>query len=244
MIAPTTLAVAAIAQGREDERQRGGNPQLPEDGPPGGRIAPHQLECARVGGAQTADRVDRDREEREVGGDHRDGAPALQRRGQLRVHPDDDHRCDGEDRDRLARHDVGQEPARQEPRVHEHDPDRKADDRSEREPCGGFLGGEERLVPEDRDQRRLVDLCRLPEGFQDRPDVRHRRRVDDERPRPAGRRPDPAVELPEADEEEEQRDHGERPGERAADRRGDRVPADERPRSCDLRHAGFLSRSG
>src|SRR5438105_1714680 len=92
--------------------------------------------------------------------------------------------------------------------MHEHDPERKADDGAEPEADDRFLGGEERLVQQHGDQRRLVDLHRLSERLEDRPQVRHRGRVDDERPAPSGRRPDPPIQLPEAGEREDDRDNG------------------------------------
>src|SRR5436190_1141978 len=92
--------------------------------------------------------------------------------------------------------------------MHEHDPERKADDGAEPEADDRFLGGEERLVQQHGDQRRLVDLHRLSERLEDRPQVRHRGRVDDERPAPSGRRPDPPIQLPEAGEREDDRGNG------------------------------------
>jgi hypothetical protein len=93
-------------------------------------------------------------------------------------------------------------------RMGEDDADREADDRADGETDERLLPGEERLVEEDGDERRLVDLRRLAERLEDRPHMRHRRVVDDERPRPTGRRPDPAVQLPEADEREHGRGDG------------------------------------
>ena len=50
-------------------------------------------------------------------GDHCDGAPPLKTARQLRVHPDDDHRRDREDRHRLTRDDIRQKAALQQARV-------------------------------------------------------------------------------------------------------------------------------
>ncbi len=73
-------------------------------------------------------------------------------------------------------------------------------------------------MEEDRRERRLVHLRRLRERLQDRPDVRHRGRVDLERPRPVGPHPRPAISLPEADE------HGDR---------DDRARPDPQTPSCN-----------
>src|SRR4051812_19280645 len=94
-------------QRREDVRQRRGEAQLPEDPPLARRVALHQLERAPVDGGQAADRVHRHREEREVRGDQRDGAPVLQVVRQLRVRPHDDHGGDDEDRHGLRGDDPG-----------------------------------------------------------------------------------------------------------------------------------------
>jgi hypothetical protein len=98
----------------------------------------------RVGRLEAPEGVDRHREEGQVGGDHRDGEPAGQ---PASAEPDDDHRRDREDRDRLRRDDVGQEPALEEGGVHERDGDEKADSCAEREAHGCLLRGEERCLP-------------------------------------------------------------------------------------------------
>ena len=97
-------------------------------------------------------------------------------------------------------------------------------------------------MEEDRRERRLVHLRGLPERLQDRPDVRHRRVVDDERPRPAGRRPDPAIAAPRG-RQSARRAPARRPWLAAASGAGGGPPA---WRGCggDLRHARFLSRLG
>ena len=64
-------------QRREDVGQRGGHAKPPEDLPAARRVRAHQLERARIRRVQSAERVDRDGEEREVRRDHRDRDPRL-----------------------------------------------------------------------------------------------------------------------------------------------------------------------
>ena len=127
--------------------------------------------------------------------------------------------------------------------MREHDPEHEPEHRTEGEPDGRLLRGEERLLQEDVDQGRLVHLRGLAERLEDRPDMRHRRRVDDERPRPTDRAPDPAVELPQADECEQDCDDGGGAGDGAherdpADAAAEGGTRDSSPGTCD-----FLSRA-
>ena len=75
----------------------------------------------------------------------------------------------------------------------EDDADRDADDRTEREADGGFLGRESRLLDENPDEDRLPGGGGLPEATDDVLERRHRVLVDLERPRPPGREVELAV---------------------------------------------------
>ena len=202
MIAPTTHAVAAILQRREDVRQRRRHAQLPEDGPAARRVGAHQLERARVGGLQAAQRVDRDGEERQVRGDHRHRAPALQAVRQLRVDPDDDHRRDREDRDRLARDDVRQEAALQ--RGASGRARRRARSRStapSTKPAAASFAVKSALWKSTVISGGWLTCAGCAERLEDRPDVRHRGVVDEERPRPAGQTSRPSGRAPRSHEQ-------------------------------------------
>src|SRR5690242_3445146 len=184
----------------EDVRQRRREAELPEDPPVPRRVAPHQLERPPVGGVEPADRVHRHGEERQEGGDERDGAPVLQAVRQLRIRPDHNHWGDYEDRHRLRRDDPRQEPAPEEPKLGEDGAEGEADERADREAGGRLFRGEECSLGEHRDQPR-ADPARggtAPERREDVAQVRHRRVVDDERPGPALVDPEPAVALPES----------------------------------------------
>ena len=175
MIAPTTLAVAAILKAANRYGSDDGTRSFQSTDQSTGRVGVHQLECARVGRLEAADRVDRYREERQVGGDHRDREP---RRQPATAEPDDDHRRDRQDRDRLRGDDVRQQPAAQQGRVDEHDADREAADRADREADHRLLRREERSLPEHLDEQRAVPPRRLEELPDDVPGVRHRPVVD------------------------------------------------------------------
>ena len=75
MIAPTTLAVAETLSAAKRYGSDAGTFSLPEAPTTARRVRAHQLERARVGRVEAAQRVDRDREEGQVGGDHRDRDP-------------------------------------------------------------------------------------------------------------------------------------------------------------------------
>jgi hypothetical protein len=84
--------------------------------------------------------------------------------------------------------------------ISQHEPDGCA----HREPDDGLLRGEQGRVEQLHDEH-VADAGSglAKERLHDRVDVRHRRVVHDERPRPAGADSDPAVELPAADEDPE-----------------------------------------
>ena len=72
--------------------------------------------------------------------------------------------------------------------------------------------------------------------------MRHRGVVDDERPRPASRAPDPAIQLPEADRGRARRGRRRRPDRRTENRRRGRA-ARSGSRDSGVGHRQFLSRS-
>ena len=122
----------------------------------------------------------------------------------------------------------------------EEDAQREADDCADAEAGGRLLRRERHLVQQDRDQPGLVHLRRLEEGVPDRPDVRHRGVVDEERPRPAGRRPDPAVQLPEPEQRDDDGEHECSPARRAS--QAAKAGRAARGRDCDgrVRHRPVL----
>jgi hypothetical protein len=96
--------------------------------------------------------------------------------------------------------------------VGEEDAEREPDERADRKAGGRLLRGEQRPLDEHGDETR-ADAARrraAPERGDDVAQVRHRRVVDDERPRPALAHPEPAIPLPEPPErrehDDEQRD--------------------------------------
>jgi hypothetical protein len=86
------------------------------------------------------------------------------------------------------------------PRSSRRDCEREADHRAEQEARERLLAGEPRRMQERVDQGRAAGGGRLPERGEHVVEVRHRRVVDGERPRPAGRFPEPLVALPQAPE--------------------------------------------
>ena len=159
MIAPTTLAVAATFSAEKMYGSDAGTRSFQSIVQRPAAYERISSSARGVGRLQAAQRVDRDGEERQVGGDHRDRRPSPRRGRQLRVHPDDDHRRDREDRDRLRRDDVRQEAALQRSAsATSTTPSAKPNDRAEREADRGLLRGEERRVQEHVDQGGAVDL--------------------------------------------------------------------------------------
>ena len=133
MIAPTTLAVAAIRSAEKTYGSDVGTRSFQSTVQRLGRVGAHQLERARVGRLQPAQRVDRDREEGQVGGDHRDRAPALHAAGSFGLTQTTTIGA-------IARIGIvwlatmyGRKPRCSEPRVDEHDAEREADDGADRE---------------------------------------------------------------------------------------------------------------
>ena len=88
----------------------------------------------------------------------------------------------------------------------EHDADRDADDRPDREARGRLPRREEGLVEEHAGERRLLGRGRLPEPADDVLQAGHRVLVDLERPRPAGREVELAVPHVERAQPDEHRD--------------------------------------
>ena len=72
MIAPTTLAVAAIFSAVKRNGSEAGTRSFQSIAQRAARVRAHQLDRARVGRLEPAQRVDRHREEGQVGGDDRD----------------------------------------------------------------------------------------------------------------------------------------------------------------------------
>ena len=122
------LALRHFGDDRADQRRRGADlhageeegrarrrAQLEERLRAGRRIGAHEVELQRIGRAEALHHADRDRKEREIGGDRRLGRDA----GDVElVEDDDDHRRERDDRHRLRgddpRHHRAFEPARSE----------------------------------------------------------------------------------------------------------------------------------
>ena len=131
--------------------------------------------------------------------------------------------------------DVRQDAALEEPRVDEHDREPEAEDRAQDEPGERLLRGEPGRVEQGMDEGGAARGDRLPERVEDVVDVRHRRVVHQERPRPARRLPQPLVALPGAPERRDDEHVRRQPSEGGHDPRRARL-------DCDGRHLGaFLT---
>ncbi len=164
---------------REQVRHRGRQADLAIRRPAPGRVRAHQLERPRVGRPKAADHRDRDREERQVGGDDHD-------RGHVRPDGEDDHRREGHDRDRLAGDDVRHERPLGQSRMDEDRRQQQAEQRADDEADDRLTPGVERGADEELAERILgVALHRRRQRGQD---VEPVRQVQVGRERPAERR--------------------------------------------------------
>lgn len=127
----------------------------------------HQLHRGRLGRAQAAQGVDRHREESEVGGDQRYRKP-------IAAKPDDNHRRNRQQWDRLGSDDVGQQSPFQQARMGKEYPQHKAQHSPKQKAHQRFLQCEEGGLKQNCEQKGVAAPARR---FEDRAhnfaDVRH-----------------------------------------------------------------------
>ena len=182
----------------EEIRERGRHAQLPEDLPVAGRVRVHELDRARIRGVEPAQRVDGHGEKREIRGDDRHAHPVVGRPARDFEAPeaDDDHGRDGEQGNRLRGDDVRHEATAEHAELREQDAEAEPEVAPIANPTAASFAVKSAASPEHVDQPRPLRRRGLQELADDRVQVGDRRVVDDERPRPAGGHPEPAIALP------------------------------------------------